>query len=190
MTEEKPEGFNIEKGARVGVSGGASVIRPTLTIADPLTPGEIATFEKLLGKPGAHGAPAPVEGLSALVAEDDPQFRRLLAMILDRLHCRPLEVADGANALKALVKYKVDMVVLDLRMPLIDGYSVIRGVRGYLKLTQLPIVVISGLSDVKDEAAALNIGADGYLRKPFNLEQMEAHLRAVLRKAQDAKVSG
>ncbi len=182
MAEEKEEELIIEKAVRVGVSGGTGAIRLTSDMETPLTPEESAMYEKLLGKPGAHGAPGrPGEGLCALVAEDDPEMRKLIVIVLGRLKCKPLEVADGANAMKALVKYKVDLMILDLKLPAYDGFQVLRGVRNYLKITDLPIFVITGLPDIEDEIAALNLGATGYLKKPFQLPRFQAHIRSALR---------
>jgi CheY-like chemotaxis protein len=183
MAEEQAAGNNIEKGARVGVPGGTQAIRPTSNYDTELSPAETASYEKLIGKPGAHGAPVPVpgEGKCALIVEDDPHIRRLIASMLERLGCRQLEVADGNNALKAFVKYKVDLAIIDLKIPGLDGYQVIRGARSYLKIADTPILVISGLTDVEYEAAALNIGADGFLGKPFDLIQLEGYLRAGIR---------
>ena len=185
MAEEKEGELIIEKTGRIGVSGGTGAIRLTSDMETPLTPAESTMYEKLLGKPGAHGAPVrPGEGLSALLAEDDPEMRRLIVSILKRLKCKPLEVADGANAMKALVKYKVDLMILDLRLPAYDGFLVLRGIRNHLKITDLPIFVITGLPDIDDEIAALNLGATGFLKKPFNLNQFQAHIRSALRGAQ------
>lgn len=186
MAEDKEEEFVIEKAVRIGVIGGTKAIRPTSDMETPLTPKETAMYEGLLGKLGAHGAPgrpASDGGLCALVAEDDPEMRRLIGTILGTLKCKPLEVADGANAMKALVKYKVDLMILDLRLPKYDGFQVLRGIRNHLKITDLPIFVITGLPDIDDEIAALNLGATGFLKKPFNLKQFTAHIRSVLRGA-------
>ena len=184
MAEDKEEEFVIEKAVRVGVIGGTKAIRLRSDMETPLTPEETAMYEGVLGKLGAHGAPVRSgEGLSALVAEDDPEMRRLIGTILGGLKCKPLEVADGANAMKALVKYKVDLMILDLRLPKYDGFQVLRGIRNYLKITDLPIFVITGLPDIDDEIAALNLGATGFLKKPFDLKQFTAHIRSVLRGA-------
>ena len=183
MAQEEAAEPIIEKGARVGVPGGTQAIRPTATYNDALSAEEIAAYEKVVGKPGAHGPAQPVagEGKCALIVEDDPHVRRLIASALERLGCRQLEVADGNNALKALVKYKVDLAIIDLKIPGLDGYQVIRGARSYLKIADTPILVISGLTDVEYSSAALNIGADGFLGKPFELIQLEAYLRCGLR---------
>lgn len=183
MAEEIQQDI-VERGARVGVPGGTKVIRPGWTIETPLSESETAVFENLLGKPGAHGVAQALPGAekSALVVEDDPQARRLIVSVLAKIKVKPLEVADGGNALKALVKYKVDLVVLDMRLPVLDGFRVLRGARGYLKVLDTPIVVVTALSDVKDEQAALDMGADVFLRKPFDLHSLRANFQAALRR--------
>ncbi|MFA5140516.1 MAG: response regulator [Elusimicrobiota bacterium] len=177
MTEDE----TIERGPRVGVPGGARALRPQTDAGTPLSPAEQAKLDSVLGDlKGIKERTGPKDVV--LVVEDDPQHRLFLHYALEHLGMRMAETGDGAEAFRLMAQHSVRLLVLDLRLPGLDGFEVIRGVRQYLKLTALPILVISGLTDVKSEVTALNLGADAFLRKPFKAEQIEAALRALLRR--------
>ena len=113
-----------------------------------------------------------------LVVDDEPQIRRTLAI---NLRARGYQVdlaATGEEALKAAADQHPDVVVLDLGLPGIDGLQVIQGLRGW---TRVPIIVLSVREREADKVAALDVGADDYVTKPFN--ELLARLRAAVRRA-------
>ena len=114
-----------------------------------------------------------------LVVDDEPQLLRALRI---NLRARDYEVevaADGTAALRQAGAWKPDLVVLDLGLPDIPGLDVIHGLRGW---THVPIIVLSGRAGSQDKVEALEAGADDYVTKPFDIEELVARIRAVTRR--------
>lgn len=114
-----------------------------------------------------------------LVVDDEPPIRRLLKTALSAQSWRVEEVADGPEALDFLRRNKVDLILLDLGLPGLDGLDVIRRLRETGDVT--PIIVLSSRDDEKGKVAALDLGADDYVTKPFGVEELAARVRAALR---------
>jgi two-component system, OmpR family, KDP operon response regulator KdpE len=116
-----------------------------------------------------------------LVVDDDPQIRRALAT---GLRGRGFDVStadDGETALEQLADTAVDIVVLDLGLPGIDGVEVIQRLRSW---SDVPVVVLSVREGQRDKVTALDAGADDYLVKPFGMPELLARMRAVVRRQQ------
>ncbi len=121
-----------------------------------------------------------MSGERVLVVDDEPQIRRALRTALGG-HGYEVELAeDGAIALDALALRLPDLVLLDLVMPKVDGLEVVRQTRGW---SQVPIIVLSARGEERDKVAALDLGADDYLTKPFGMEELLARVRAALRRS-------
>ena len=116
-----------------------------------------------------------------LVVDDEPQIRRALAVNLKARGYDVDQAASGEEALHLAAARHPDVVLLDLGLPGIDGLEVIRGLRGW---TSVPIVVLSVREAEADKVAALDLGADDYLTKPFGMNELLARLRAALRRHQ------
>jgi len=114
-----------------------------------------------------------------LVVDDEPPIRRLLKTALTAQSWRVEEAADGLEALDFLRRNKVDLIVLDLGLPGLDGLDVTRRLRETGNVT--PIIVLSSRDDEKGKVAALDLGADDYVTKPFGVEELAARIRAALR---------
>ncbi|MGE0120064.1 MAG: response regulator [Dongiaceae bacterium] len=113
-----------------------------------------------------------------LIVDDEPPIRRLLRNTLAVQGYRILEAATGAEALEQARRGKPDLVILDLGLPDIDGIEIIRRLRAG---SQVPIVVLSSRGDEKGKVAALDLGADDYVTKPFGVDELMARIRAALR---------
>jgi two-component system, OmpR family, KDP operon response regulator KdpE len=121
-----------------------------------------------------------MKGTRVLVVDDDTQIRRALSTALGG-HGYEVSVAvDGADALARIATWNPDLVVLDLVMPNVDGFEVVRDARTW---TDVPIIVLSARGQFQDKVTALDLGADDYLTKPFGIEELEARMRAILRRA-------
>jgi two-component system response regulator MprA len=123
-----------------------------------------------------------------LVAEDDRAVRESLVRAL-RLEGYDVEaVGNGAQALDALREQLPDLVLLDVSMPHVDGLTVCRVVRG--EGNHVPILMLTARTDTGDRVAGLDAGADDYLTKPFDLAELFARMRALLRRAGPPPAAG
>jgi DNA-binding response OmpR family regulator len=116
-----------------------------------------------------------------LTADDDPQLRRLVARSLELEDFQVLMAVDGAEALAIIEAQPLDLVLLDVMMPKMDGLTVCQKVREF---SSLPIIIITARGQDDDKIKGLNLGADDYLTKPFNIDELIARVRAVLRRTQ------
>jgi len=115
-----------------------------------------------------------------LVVEDEPNIRELLATSL-RFAGFEVNVAhDGATALKQATEHDPDLVVLDVMLPDMDGFTVTRKLRATGRI--LPIVFLTARDSLDDKIQGLTVGGDDYVTKPFSLEEVVARIRAVLRR--------
>jgi two-component system OmpR family response regulator len=115
-----------------------------------------------------------------LVVEDEPNIRELLATSLRFAGFEVHVAADGATALKQAAEHEPDLVVLDVMLPDMDGFTVTRKLRGAGQL--LPIVFVTARDSLDDKIKGLTVGGDDYVTKPFSLEEVVARIRAVLRR--------
>lgn len=117
-------------------------------------------------------------GTPILVVDDEPSLRRMLRTSLSAQGYRVLEAGTGRGAIEALGE-SPDLVLLDLGLPDMDGLEVIRRVRAMGDRT--PIVVLSSRGDERGKVAALDLGADDYVTKPFGMGELVARIRTALR---------
>ena len=115
-----------------------------------------------------------------LVVDDEPQIRRAVERALIARGFAVRLASDGEEGLAAVATFDPDLVVLDLNLPGMDGLSVCRQLR---TRSQIPILVLSVREDEADKVAALDLGADDYLTKPFGTDELLARVRALLRRA-------
>jgi two-component system, OmpR family, KDP operon response regulator KdpE len=113
-----------------------------------------------------------------LIVDDEPQILRFLRTGLPPHGYECVEAMDAAGALAAAAKEKPDVIVLDLGLPDRDGFAVIEELR---KISLTPIVVLSARDDVAGKVKALELGADDYVTKPFDMNELLARLKAALR---------
>ncbi len=117
-------------------------------------------------------------GQSVLIVDDEPPIRRLLRTSLGAQGYRTLEAATAADALARIAADRPDVVILDLGLPDRDGLDVIRAVRAS---NTVPIVVLTSREAEQAKVAALDLGADDYVTKPFGMDELMARLRTALR---------
>ena len=115
-----------------------------------------------------------------LLVEDDPAVMTLTRDHLERDGFHVQATGDGVTALDSLATEPPDLVVLDLRVPGFDGFEVLAAVR---RLSDVPVVVVTGRSDELDRVLGLEMGADDYVVKPFSTRELAARVRCVLRRA-------
>ncbi|GHA44382.1 response regulator [Streptomyces purpurascens] len=118
-----------------------------------------------------------------LVVEDDPQLVRALIINLQARRYGIDAAPDGATALRLAAARQPDVVLLDLGLPDMDGVDVIKALRGW---TRVPILVLSARQASEEKVAALDVGADDYITKPFSMNELLARLRAAVRRTEEA----
>jgi two-component system KDP operon response regulator KdpE len=113
-----------------------------------------------------------------LVADSEPQIQKMLGILLDVENFKIVECTSGKQALRMCVSTKPDLILLDLDLPDMDGKDLITAIREW---SQVPIIVLSIRSSDEEITTALNMGADDYVIKPFNVEVLLARINASLR---------
>ncbi|MDD4859480.1 MAG: response regulator transcription factor [Dehalococcoidales bacterium] len=121
-----------------------------------------------------------------LVVDDDPAILRLLCTNLKARGYNVSTAADGEEALKVAESDFVDLIILDIMMPRLDGVEVCRRVRTW---SGVPIIVLSARGDEKDKVKCLELGADDYLTKPFGIAELMARVNTALRHSGSAKAA-
>ena len=116
-----------------------------------------------------------------LTADDDPQLLRLMTRNLQLEGYEVLPASDGQQALEQIEQKSPDLVLLDVMMPKMDGFSVCHKVREY---SSVPIIIVTARGQDQDKVRGLDLGADDYLTKPFSVDELLARVRAVLRRSQ------
>ena len=116
---------------------------------------------------------------SALLVEDDPPLRKLIAGYLKLLNFSVIEVPDGKKAMTALTEQKYDLICLDLMLPESSGYDVLEFIRSQ-GLAKVPVLMMSARSLPEDRAQAEELGATLYLIKPFTRSDFSKAVKAVL----------
>jgi len=129
----------------------------------------------------AKGSPATVPAATSkiLIVDDEPQIRRFLRISLNAYGYEVVEASRGADAVAMAAVEKVDLIILDLGLPDLDGQKVIEQIREWSKI---PIIVLSVRSSDNEKVRALDGGAEDYLTKPFSMVELMARVRAALRK--------
>jgi len=122
--------------------------------------------------------------IKILLVEDDPDILDLTAYVLRRERFVVTEASDGAQALRRWKADRPDLVIMDLGLPSLDGFELLRRIR---EEDQTPILVITGRKDAHDVLRCFNLGSDDFVPKPFEHRELIARVRAILRRAQAAQ---
>jgi len=116
-----------------------------------------------------------------IVVVDDDRSIRLLVSAQLRQHGYQVEVAqDGIEALELIARVQPAIVILDVTMPQLDGFEVLRRLRAF---STVPVILLTGVDDYPHKALGLDLGADDYVTKPFSPSELAARVRAVLRRS-------
>ncbi|MBA2392717.1 MAG: response regulator transcription factor [Ktedonobacteraceae bacterium] len=123
----------------------------------------------------------PAKKTTILTADDDPQLLRLVMRNLQLEGYDVITASDGQQAFDLIEAQPPDLVLLDVMMPKMDGFTVCHRVREF---SAVPIIIITARGQDQDKVRGLDLGADDYLTKPFSVDELLARVRAVLRRAQ------
>ncbi len=122
-----------------------------------------------------------------LIVDDEPRYLRLLEANLKTEGYGVVTAADGLQAIEAFSAQPVDLVLLDIMMPRLDGFATCQRIREF---SNVPIIILTAKGEEQDRVKGLDMGADDYLVKPFSATELLARVRAVLRRAQPPIESG
>jgi len=128
-------------------------------------------------------------GKSILLVDDDQDIRELLDIYLTRAGFQVRTVGDGAGFRQALEDTPGDLLILDVMLPDEDGFSLCRWVRQHPRFATIPIIMLTASSDEADRVIGRELGADDYLGKPFSPRELQARIKALLRRAQFSSVN-
>jgi DNA-binding response OmpR family regulator len=118
-----------------------------------------------------------------LIVDDEPRYVRLMEANLITENYQVIKAYDGQQAVNAVVEQKPDLVLLDLMMPVLDGFGACDRIRGF---SDVPIIIITAKGEEQSRVRGLDLGADDYIVKPFSATELLARVRAVLRRSKKA----
>jgi two-component system OmpR family response regulator len=127
---------------------------------------------------------------SILLVDDDAEIRELLQTYLQRAGFNVHTVGDGAAMREALSRSPADLIILDVMLPDEDGFSLCRWLREHQRFAQVPVIILTASSDEVDRVIGLELGADDYLGKPFSPRELQARIKALLRRVGFAQERG
>ncbi len=119
-----------------------------------------------------------------LIVEDDKNLRKLIVTYLKKNDYNTYEATNGEQALNVLDKNYIDLIISDVMMPQMDGFELIKELR--TSNYKVPILLVTAKSDIKDKKQGFLLGADDYMVKPINMEEMLLRVQVLLRRSQSA----
>src|SRR5690242_20816549 len=122
-----------------------------------------------------------------LLVDDEDSIQTLLTYPLERDGYRVVQARDGEEALSRFAQEQVDLVVLDLMLPKLDGLEVCKRLRAG---SDVPIIMLTARGDELDKVLGLELGADDYITKPFSIREFRSRVRALLRRAASPRRAG
>ncbi|MCZ8515822.1 response regulator transcription factor [Paenibacillus filicis] len=119
-----------------------------------------------------------------LVVDDDPNVREIIRLYFEKQHIEMIEAQDGLAALNLVEKEAPDIIILDVMMPVMDGYDACREI---VKRFDIPIIMLTAKGEEIDRVLGLELGADDYVTKPFSPRELIARIKAIFRRMQPRK---
>jgi two-component system, OmpR family, KDP operon response regulator KdpE len=118
--------------------------------------------------------------MTILIVDDEPRIRDFVRMNLELEHYQVIEASNGQEALDALREHLPDLVVLDVKMPDMDGFETLRAIR---EVSTVPVIMLTVRQDEQDRIHGLDLGADDYIAKPFSPRELLSRIHALLRRS-------
>jgi two-component system cell cycle response regulator DivK len=122
-----------------------------------------------------------------LIAEDNPVNRELLRELLETRGYDVIEACDGQEALREIQRAQPDILLVDLNMPVLDGFATLRQIHESLALTTLPVLAVTAYAMQGDRERVMAAGFDGYLSKPINVDSLVQEIERLLARKSSAK---
>ena len=127
--------------------------------------------------------------ISILLIEDDRDMRELVSGHLEHSGFEVLKAEDGIKGQALALQYAPDLILLDLMLPSVDGLTLCQRIRRDERTSNIPILMITALGGLKDKVTGFNSGADDYITKPFDLEELHVRIKALLRRTNRAQMN-
>jgi diguanylate cyclase (GGDEF)-like protein len=122
--------------------------------------------------------------IRVLVVDDEPDIRDVLRITLEAEKYEVIEAENGEEAIKIIAQKTPDLVLVDYKMPKMDGREVCRRIKKDILLRHLPVIMVTGKGEITDKVDGIDAGADDYIVKPFEPEELLAHIKMILRRAE------
>lgn len=115
-----------------------------------------------------------------LIADDDPELRGLLRAYLDTFECELVEANDGEKALEAVILERPDLIILDVMMPELNGWEICKYVKSKPEYKDIAVIMLTGIGATVNELTSPLYGADAYIDKPFDIDELDQTVRSLL----------
>lgn len=125
-----------------------------------------------------------------LVVDDREEVRLALAMLLEEHDCEAILATDGSQVLPLVLETKPDLVLLDLAMPIMDGFEALRELRSNATTKETPVIIVTARTEVAEQARATALGIDDYITKPFSVADVMARINRVLNRNRNGHATG
>ncbi len=122
----------------------------------------------------------PMNAPSILIVDDDPDLLGLLEKMLSRVGMQPITVESGHEGLSLLERESFDLLILDLMLPDLPGFDILSTIREDTRHDNMPVLILSAIADPETISRGLELGADGYLTKPYLPNTLTSRVRALL----------
>ena len=132
--------------------------------------------------PAPSSRPDPNKRLKVLVVDDESDMRASIGEFLQDRGFAVCDAGDGEEALAKTFTEKPDLILLDLRLPKVDGYQVCQTLKGNPITSGIPIIMITALNATPQKVKGIEFGADDYISKPFDLDELHARIRMIMRR--------
>lgn len=141
---------------------------------------EIDIGEAIKNATSEYGEPLERSKPLILIADDDAEMRKILRTYFQDMDCTLLETSDGAETLETIIVHRPNLVVLDVMMPELNGWEVAKYVRAREEFETVGIIMLTAIGPTNNELTSPLFGADDYIDKPFDFEELEFKVRKVL----------
>jgi two-component system, cell cycle response regulator DivK len=115
-----------------------------------------------------------------VIADDDPVSRGLIRDVLEPQSYEVFEASNGEEALTMIAETRPDLVLLDIQMPVLDGYEVLKKLRADVRFRDIPVAIVTALAMAGDRERALSVGSNAYITKPISVSALRAQVRTLL----------
>lgn len=122
----------------------------------------------------------PTQNPLILIADDDPELRQMVRLHLEITECEVIEAGDGAEALETLIEKHPQLVILDVMMPELTGWEILRYIRSKEIYDDIGVIMLTAIGPTLNELSSPMYGADDFIDKPFRLEELLFKVRKVL----------